>query len=355
MHAPALGALPAVAYAASRLTARLATRAPDRTTAATRLRRANRVLQVAVAVAGVALATDSILDDAVVAAVPGPTAVGVLAGLAGTVAVGGVAPALAVHLGSRPAWAAVTRAPPDYRRIVGRYLRFAAVLTAPAFLVVGVWLAAPPGLPALGAVAAAALALAAGLPAVAAHHGAVRGLTERERACVPECARGLRVRVVETPRSPVANALAAGALPGYRYVFVTEALFETLDDGAVAAVVAHEAGHHRRAHVAVRFVAVGAALAPLFLAASGVLGGLAVPAVASVGLLLAAGPVVRWTEFDADAYAARHTTPAAMDRALATLAARGLLATERGRLAGAFALHPSVGARRGRLGDHNAH
>jgi len=355
-HAAALGALPAVAYAASRLTARLATRAPDRTTAATRLRRANRVLQVAVALGGVALATDSLLDDAVVAAVPGPTAVGVLAGLAGTVAVGGVAPALAVHLGSRPAWAAVTSGRTDYPRVVRRYLRFAAVLTAPSFAVVGVWLAVPDGLPGLAAVAAAALALAAGLPVLAARHGAVREPTDRERACVPGCARGLRVRVVETPRSPVANALAAGALPGYRYVFVTEALFGALDDAAVAAVVAHEAGHHRRAHVAVRFLAVGVALAPLFLAAGGVVGGgFAVPAAASAGLLAAAGPVVRWTEFDADAYAARHTGPAAMDRALATLADRGLLATERGRLAGAVALHPSVGARRRRLADHNAH
>ena len=355
MHSGALAALPAAAYAASRLTASLATRTPDRTLAATRLRRANRVLQVAVALAGVALATDSLLDDAVVAAVPGPTAVGVLAGLAGTVAVGGVAPALAVHLGTRPAWAAVTRAPPDYPRIVRRYLVFAAVLTAPAFAVVGVWLAAPPGLPGLAVVALAALALAAGLPVLAARHGAVREPTDRERACVPECARGLRVRVVRTNRSPVANALAAGALPGHRYVFVTDALFAALDDEAVAAVVAHEAGHHRRGHVAVRFLAVGLALAPLFLAAGGVLPGVLAPAVASVGLLLAAGPVVRWTEFDADDYAARHTTAAAMERALATLADRGLLAEDRGRLAGLVALHPAVGARRDRLADHNPH
>jgi len=350
MHSGALAVLPAAAYAASRLTASLATRTPDRTLAATRLRRANRVLQVAVALAGVALATDSLLDDAVVAAVPGPTAVGVLAGLAGTVAVGGVAPALAVHLGSRPAWAAVTRAAPDYGRVVQRYLVFAAVLTAPAFAVVGVWLAAPSGVPGLAVVSLAALVLVVGLPVLAARYGPVRELTARERAFVPACAADLRVRVVETDRSRVANALAAGALPGYRYVFVTDALFATLDDEAVAAVVAHEAGHHRRGHVAVRFLAVGVALAPLFLAAGGVLPGVVAPAVASVVLLLAAGPVVRWTEFDADAYAARSTTAAAMERALATLAARGLLAEDRARLVGLVSLHPSVAARRDRLG-----
>jgi len=355
MHSGALAVLPAVAYAASRLTASLATRTPDRTLAATRLRRANRTLQVAVALAGIVLATDSLLDDAVVAAVPGPTAVGVFAGLAGTIAVGGVAPALAVHLGSRPAWATVTRVTPDYARVVRRYLVFTGVLTAPAFAVVGVWLAAPSGLPGLAAVALAALALAAGLPVLAARHGAVREPTEDERACLPECARGLRVRVVQTSRSPVANALAAGALPGHRYVFVTDALFATLDDDAAAAVVAHEAGHHRRGHVAVRFLAVGLALTPLFLAAGGLLPGVLGPAIASVFLLLAAGPVVRWTEFDADDYAARHTTAAAMERALATLADRGLLAEDRGRLAGLVSLHPSVGARRGRLDDHNPH
>jgi STE24 endopeptidase len=355
MHSGALAVLPAVAYAASRLTASLATRTPDRTLAATRLRRANRALQVAVALAGVALATDSLLDDAVVAAVPGPTAVGVLVGLAGTVAVGGVAPALAVHLGTRPAWAAITRAAPDYARIVRRYLLFAAVLTAPAFAVVGVWLAAPSGLPGLAAVAASAVALAAGLPVLAARHGAVRQPTERERACVPQCARGLRVRVVETSRSPVANALAAGVLPGHRYVFVTDALFATLDDDAAAAVVAHEAAHHRRGHVAVRFLAVGAALAPLFLAAGGLVGGVVLPAVASVVLLLAAGPVVRWTEFDADTYAARHTAAAAMERALRTLGERGLLAEDRGRIVGLLSLHPPIAARRSRLADHNPH
>jgi hypothetical protein len=44
-----------------------------------------------------------------------------------------------------------------------------------------------------------------------------------------------------------------------------------------------------------------------------------------------------------------------MERALATLADRGLLAEDRGRLAGLVSLHPSVGARRGRLDDHNPH
>nr|WP_272931376.1 M48 family metalloprotease [Halobacterium noricense] len=184
---------------------------------------------------------------------------------------------------------------------------------------------------------------------MAARFGPVRELTAAEAAVVPACADGLRVRVVETGRRPVANAVAAGVLPGARYVFVTDALFRTLDADATTAVIAHEVGHHRRGHVIVRFLATGLALAPVFLVANGVLDAF-VPAVAlSVALLLAVGPLVRWTEFDADAYAAARVGGAAMDRALATLADRGLVPTERSRLAGLVAFHPAVGRRRSRL------
>jgi STE24 endopeptidase len=162
------------------------------------------------------------------------------------------------------------------------------------------------------------------------------------------------VRVIETGRHPVANAVAAGVLPGHRYVFVTDALFETLDDGATAAVIAHEAGHRRRAHVYARFLAVGAALAPVFLVATGVVHA-AAPAVAlSAVLLVAAGPLVRWTEFDADAYAARRVGAREMERALATLADRGLVPVDRPRLLGLLSVHPAVGRRLERLrGPHS--
>lgn len=352
MHAAALLVLPVVAYAASRFVATAAAWTGDRVTAAARLRRANRILQVAVGVGGVFLATASPLDDIVVNAVPGPRTLGLLAGLACTVVVGGVLPALAVHLGSRPAWRSVVGQSPDYLATVRRYLAIAALLTAPAFVVVAAWLAAPSGLVGVWLVGGTALAVVAGLPIVAAQFGPVRDLTAGERAVLPNCARGLQVRVVTT-NQPVANAVAAGLIPGFRYVFVTDALLDTLDAEAAAAVVAHEAGHHRRGHVLVRFLATGLALVPLFLAASGVVAEFVPAGLASVGLLLAAGPVVRWTEFDADAYAARHVGSTAMDRALATLADRGLLPVERPPLVGLLSLHPSVSRRLDRLRDHN--
>ncbi|WP_336034576.1 M48 family metallopeptidase [Halobacterium yunchengense] len=351
IHAVVLLSLPALAYAASRAVGVGARRAADRVTAAARVRRANRALQAVVSVAGVFAATDSRLDDAVAAAAPGPDAVGVLVALGGTVLVGGVLPALAVHLGTRPAWAAVTGADTRYAATTRRFLLLAAVVLAPAFVVVAAWLAAPPGLPGLAAVAAAAALVVAVLPPLAAHFGPVRDPAPGEAAAVPACADGLRVRVVETDRHPVANAVATGLLPGYRYVFVTDALFRTLDDDAVAAVVAHEAGHHHRRHVAGRLLASGLALAPLFLAATGVLDGVLLAAVLSGALLLAAGPLVRWTEFDADAYAARHVGAAAMERALATLADRGLVPTDRSLVVAAVSLHPAVGRRVERLRD----
>jgi len=349
MHAVVVLALPAVAYAASRLAGATAVRAADRVTAATRVRRANRLLQAAAALGGLFAFTDSRLADALAAALPTPAAASAFAVLAATVLVGGVVPALAVHLGTRPAWATVTGNDTDYAATVRRFLAFAVVLVAPALFVVGAWLAAPDGTASLLAVAGAAAVVAVALPAVASRFGPVRKPTAAEAARVPACADGLRVRVVQTGRHPVPNAVAAGVLPGARYVFVTDALFRTLDAEATSAVVAHEVGHHRRGHVFVRFLATGVALAPVFLAANGVVDAFA-PAIAlSAVLLLAVGPLVRWTEFDADAYAAARVGDAAMERALATLADRGLVPAERSRLARLVSFHPAVGRRRRRL------
>jgi STE24 endopeptidase len=341
MHAPIVLALPPFAYASSRLAGEAALRADDRVAAATRLRRLNRVLQATVALVGVIVVTDSRLDDAVAAAIPGPTALSTFGALTGTVVVGGLLPALA----------AVTGNAPDYVATARRYVALATLLLAPAFFVVGAWLVAPNGFPGLATVAAAASLLLGGLPPVAARFGPVRHPTRAEAACVPACADGLQVRVLETDRYPIMNAVATGFLPGFRYVFVTDALLETLDDRAAAAVVAHEAGHHNRKHVVGRLAASSVALAPVFLAATGVFDAFVLAGVLSAGLLVAIGPLVRWTEFDADAYAARTVGAAAMERALATLADHGLVAVDRPRVVGLLSLHPAVGERVQRLRD----
>lgn len=354
MHAAVLVVLPLAAYVASLAAGVAAVRTDDRVVAATRLRRATRGLQVTAALTGVFVVTDSPLDDAVAAAIPGPTAFGVLGALAATVFAGGFLPALAVHLGTRPAWETVTGNVVEYAATVRRFAAVVAFLLAPAFVVVAAWLAAPTGLPGIWAVIGAATVVVAFLPPVVARFGFVRQPSAAEANLIPSCADGLRVRVVETDRHPVANAVAAGILPGYRYVFVTDALFYTLDAEATTAVLAHEAGHHDRNHVVGRLLASGVALAPLFLSATGVVAAF-VPAVAlSAVFLLAIGPLVRWTEFDADAYAARHVGAPAMERALATLADRGLLPVERPRFVALVSMHPAVGRRVARLrGPHS--
>ncbi|WP_232687565.1 M48 family metallopeptidase [Halobacterium zhouii] len=353
MDAVLLVVLPAIAYVAGRIAGALAGRTQNRTTAATRLQRSNRALQAVAAAGGLGLATASRFDDAVAAATPGPPGAGVLVALAVTVLGSGALPALAVHLGTRPAWQDVVSDRLDYAGVLRRYAVGVFLVVGPAFLVVGAWVLAPSGLPGVATVVAAALLVVATLPLAGSRVVSTRRPTPAEATALPPCARGVRVRVVDTDNHPVANALAAGFLPGARYVFVTDALFAVLDREAAAAVVAHEVGHHERAHIPVRFAAMGVALVPLFLVSGGVVESFPLAVTAAGTLLLAVGPVVRWTEFDADAYAASHADPGAMQRALETLAARGLVETDRSRVVGLVSLHPSTARRIDRLEERD--
>jgi STE24 endopeptidase len=54
-------------------------------------------------------------------------------------------------------------------------------------------------------------------------------------------------------RGQIINAAVVGALPGFRYVLVTDALLTTLDEEEIEAVFAHEAGHARRGHILLFF------------------------------------------------------------------------------------------------------
>jgi STE24 endopeptidase len=342
-------ALPGLSYVAGRLAGALCRRSSDRVTAATRLRRSNRVLQATVAVLGLGLGVASPFDEALAAATPGPSGAGVLVVLAATVLGAGALPALAVHLGTRPAWRTIASDHVDYVGVLYRYVVGLALIVGPSFLVVGAWVLSPPGLLGVASVVVTALVVVALLPVVASWVAPTRRPTPAEATAIPACARGVHVRVVETGRHPVANALAAGLVPGARYVFVTDALFDVLDTEAAAAVVAHEVGHHARAHVLLRFAATGTALLPLFLVASGIFDALLPAVAASLVLLVAAGPIVRWTEFDADAYAAAHADPTAMERALETLADRGLIPVNHSLLVRLVALHPATGRRIDRL------
>lgn len=70
---------------------------------------------------------------------------------------------------------------------------------------------------------------------------------------------GVRVRDIrafEGREQKVANALQAGVLPGLRYVLVSDYLIDNVGDRELDAVVAHEFGHVRGRHLALKLVAV---------------------------------------------------------------------------------------------------
>lgn len=176
--------------------------------------------------------------------------------------------------------------------------------------------------------------------------------TDAERAAVaPALEAPVAVRLRVTDDSAwVGNAVAAGILPGQRYVFVAADLFETLDDSACTAVVAHEVAHHARRHVLVRHavavVALGSVVALAEFAPWRLAGAVAV---GTVPYLLATAWIVRRTELAADDVAARATSPDALADALETLVEAGLVlggGTRAGRM---FAEHPPVDSRIARL------
>lgn len=173
--------------------------------------------------------------------------------------------------------------------------------------------------------------------------------TRRSLARVRRLGRRPDARVtVRVLASAHPNALAAGLPPGLRAVYVTEGLLARLPPEETAAVVAHELGHHHRGHVALRVGAVAAFVLPWLGATAA-----AIPGAFGAGALLA-GPyalglvrLMRWTEHDADAYAARRTDGAALARGLRRLDG----GRPRGRLGRLLSPHPTPGERAGHLAE----
>jgi STE24 endopeptidase len=242
----------------------------------------------------------------------------------------------------------------------GRPRRFAvgyALLVGPALSITLLAPLAPSGWWLVAAVALLGLAMASLPPAVVPRAAPTRRLQPAERATLGRLLAdgddavtpdGVRVRVLALGPTGPATALAAGVLPvpGGRVVFVTERVLSTLPGPEARAIVAHELGHHRRRHVPLRLGSAAAFLLPWLAAtAAGLpgafLGGLVLAVPAVVGLFR----LVRWTEFDADSYAADVVGAEPMARALERLAAGGALAAGGGPLS----LHPSPADRVARL------
>jgi STE24 endopeptidase len=88
----------------------------------------------------------------------------------------------------------------------------------------------------------------------------------RERLTTLSLRASLPVRdiLVWETRGAIVNAAVAGWIPGYRYVFLTDALIDRLTPEQVEAVFGHELGHIRRRHLLLRGLVMLAPLSLMF-------------------------------------------------------------------------------------------
>jgi STE24 endopeptidase len=203
-----------------------------------------------------------------------------------------------------------------------------------------------------GAIAFALLGLAVA-PNVMAAFLPVRRLRPAERVALDRAGAAPAADAVRVVADDRPTALAVGLLPHRGRVYVTSGLVEGVSGAEFAAVVLHELGHLHRGHVLLR-VGLPSAFVSAWVAALA----LDVPLAFGGGLALAA-PVAlasfrvsRWTEFDADAYAAARGAAPALADALETLEGgntRPASATRRRTVANLLARHPDSTARIDRL------
>lgn len=249
---------------------------------------------------------------------PEPTAT---LGAALALLVPAVAAAVAARLGTLPLQRTVERVTPTYREVLRFELERETALVA-GFLVASlVVLVVPGGWPRIGAAVALGGVVTAGTPAWLLLTHQARPPTAAEAVAVDRALPdSVTLLVVEGQLSGF-SAVAAGVVPGARYVFLDATLFELLDGEEVRAVVAHEVGHHRHGHVAMRYGLLVGGVAPLLVAAEFAPGLLAFGVPLAGGYALLALAALRRMELTADAAA---DGPALAD-ALASLARLGYL------------------------------
>jgi STE24 endopeptidase len=111
---------------------------------------------------------------------------------------------------------------------------------------------------------------------------------QHRRLCALADKLGVRIRDIRafpTRKRKIANAVQVGALPGLRYILVSDYLLDHMSEREVDAVVAHELGHARGRHVLIKVVSLGATWIVLE-AASAALGSAALSGAANVAVVL---------------------------------------------------------------------
>ncbi|RKD95361.1 M48 family metalloprotease [Halopiger aswanensis] len=214
-------------------------------------------------------------------------------------------------------------------------------------------------LAAFGAIVAASYGLSPYLIALFQDRVPIEG-AERERVdrlCSELDYRPHELYLLEGESTKTANALVAGTIPGFRYVFLTDYLLSECDDDELQAILAHEFGHIAGRHLWQRGL-LTVAVFGLWIAGADVIGigaleeqfgflGFFLPFMGLYALyhVVLLGGLAYWQEFRADAYAARRAGVEATADALEVLASANDMRRESGLLYALATHHPPIADR----------
>lgn len=178
-----------------------------------------------------------------------------------------------------------------------------------------------------------------------------------ERLCADLGYRPRGLYLLEGESTKTANALVAGTIPGFRYVFLTDYLLAESDDAELQSIISHEFGHIAGRHLWQRSllsVAVfGGWIAGIEAFGFGGLEeqfgflGFFLPfiLVFFVYQFVLLGGLTLWQEYRADAYAARQVSTEGMTNALELLAEANDTRQDTGLLYSLLTQHPSIADR----------
>ncbi|WP_458188097.1 M48 family metallopeptidase [Haladaptatus sp. NG-WS-4] len=256
---------------------------------------------------------------------------------------------LAVRLATVPYWRQVRPWDVTHRGAIRWFVAHLPVI--PLVVACGTFLvwAAPAGWGRVLATLVVALTGSAVMPFLLGYVLRARRPSQRERELLEPVSGDVSVMVVPD-ETRMGAAFAAGIVPGTRTIFLAESLFDVLERDELRAVLAHELAHHRRNHVLLRVVLPVCLLLPWIAAIEfGVRHALVGGAVLSLPAALFLFRAIRWTEYDADDWAAERKAGDALASALERLAALRFVVMGVGRLATPFAAHPPIEKRIARL------
>ncbi|MFW6321876.1 MAG: M48 family metalloprotease [Halohasta sp.] len=175
-----------------------------------------------------------------------------------------------------------------------------------------------------------------------------------DRLCEELGYRPRGVYLLEGESVKTANAIVAGTIPGFRYVFLTDYLLTESSDDELGAIIAHEFGHIAGRHLWQRSLLTAAVFGGWMLAAEAVgFGGLE-ERFGFLGIFLPfmlvflvyqfvlLGGLALWQEHRADAYAARNVGTQATVDMLELLAEANDARQDTGLVYSLLTQHPSI-------------